>query len=162
VSNFDIVWNSYPELYNLANEGKILAKIETARRIVFVAKGRVSLVTKMFMQRLCQRGHLAYHSEDLQVPNLDYRDLVIFVTASGNTASSYAYIDIAKQTGASTMAITFSPHGRISKAVDNCITYTQGTTSSLMKSYHEIGFLYIFERLISAIPMDQFVHTNLE
>ena len=32
----------------------------------------------------------------------------------------------------------------------------------LMKSYYEVGFIYIFERIISFLPSEQFVHTNFE
>lgn len=162
MTQFDNVWDSYKNLYNKENETIINFEILRAKNIVFVAKGRVSLVTKMFMQRLCQLGYNATHSEDLQVPKLDDLDLVIFVTASGNTASSYAYVDIAKKTGAKTMAITFNPDGRISKSVDICVSYNASETHSLMKSYYEIGFLYIFERLITLNSADQFVHTNFE
>jgi len=158
---FDTIWNSYTELYNKDNEAIIKFEIDKARRIVFVAKGRVSLVTKMFMQRLCQAGYDATHSEDLQVPNVNDLDLIVFVTASGNTASSYAYVDIARKTGARTMSITFNPNGRISKETDVCVSYT-ANNSALMKSYYELGFLYIFERLITLYPTNQFVHTNFE
>lgn len=160
--NFDTVWNSYTDLYNTSNETLIKFELLRARRIVFVAKGRVGLVTKMFMQRLCQLGYDATHSEDLQVPYVNDLDLIVFVTASGNTASSYAYVDIARKTGAKTMAITFNPDGRISSNVDICIAYNAGENSGLMKSYYELGFLYIFEKLISSIPPDSFVHTNFE
>lgn len=159
--NFDTVWNSYTDLYNHENEVLIKFEIDRARRIVFVAKGRVGLVTKMFMQRLCQLGYDATHSEDLQVPYVNDSDLIVFVTASGNTASSYAYVDIARKTGAKTMAITFNPSGRISQSVDVCVSYT-ANNNGLMKSYYELGFLYIFERLIMRYPSDQFVHTNFE
>ena len=162
MNQFDSVWDSYKQLYNQQNEILINFEISKANRIVFVAKGRVGLVAKMFMQRLCQLGHNATHSEDLQVPKLSDVDLVIFVTASGNTASSYAYVDIAKKTGAKTMAITFNPMGCISKSVDICISYNAIENQSLMKSYYEIGFIYIFERLITQHLPEQFVHTNFE
>lgn len=159
---FDSIWNSYTSLYNKDNETLIKYEIDKARRIIFVAKGRVGLVAKMFMQRLCQAGYDATHSEDLHVPNINDLDLVIFVTASGNTASSYAYVDIARKTGAKVMAITFNPNGRISKSADICVSYPTGENSGLMKSYYEIGFTYIFERLISSFRPEQFVHTNFE
>lgn len=162
MNQFDNVWNSYAGLYNKDNEVLIKYEIDKARRIVFVAKGRVGLVTKMFMQRLCQMGYDATHSEDLQVPYVNDLDLIVFVTASGNTASSYAYVDIARKTGAKTMAITFNPEGRISSSVDICVSYAAGENSGLMKSYYELGFLYIFEKLISSIPPEEFVHTNFE
>jgi 6-phospho-3-hexuloisomerase len=162
MTQFNDIWNSYTDLYNKDNETTIKYEIDKARRIVFVAKGRVSLVAKMLMQRLCQAGYDATHSEDLQVPNVNDLDLIIFVTASGNTASSYAYVDIARKTGARTMTITFNPNGRISKETDVCVSYTANNNSTLMKSYYEIGFLYIFERIVSLIPAAQFVHTNFE
>ena len=159
---FDSIWDSYKQLYNQQNEILINSEILTAKHIVFVAKGRVGLVTKMFMQRLCQLGYNATHSEDLQVPKVSDTDLGIFVTASGNTASSYAYVDIAKKTGAKTMAITFNPEGCISKSVDVCVSYNANENRSLMKSYYEIGFTYKFERLVSSFRSEQFVHTNFE
>lgn len=162
MSNFDTVWADYVNLYDPDKQQAILTQIKMARKIVFVAKGRVGLACKMFMQRLIQSGHEAYHSEDSQVPRVDERDLIIFVTASGNTASSYAYIDIANKTGARTMCITFNPDGRISQSVDQMIVYKESKLPLLMKSYHELGFIYIFERLISEFPPEEFVHTNFE
>lgn len=162
MSNFDRVWSDYTTLYDKQKQDTILVELQRARNIVFVAKGRVGLACKMFMQRLSQQGLRAYHSEDLQVPRLDSRDLVVFVTASGNTASSFAYIDIAKKTGTRTMSVTFNADGRISLATDVCIEYKESDLPMLMKSYHELGFIYIFERLISEFPPEVFVHTNFE
>ena len=162
MSNFDRVWSDYTTLYDKQKQDTILVELQRARNIVFVAKGRVGLACKMFMQRLSQQGLRAYHSEDLQVPRLDSRDLVVFVTASGNTASSFAYIDIAKKTGTRTMSITFNADGRISSATDICVEYKESDLPMLMKSYHELGFIYIFERLISDFPTEVFVHTNFE
>jgi DNA-binding MurR/RpiR family transcriptional regulator len=162
VSDFDTVWADYVNLYDPDKQETIVREIKSARKIVFVAKGRVGLACKMFMQRLVQSGHEAYHSEDLQVPRVDNRDLIVFVTASGNTASSYAYIDIAKKTGARTMSITFNPSGRICQETDLTISYKESELPLLMKSYHELGFIYIFERLISEFPAEDFVHTNFE
>ena len=162
MSDFDTVWADYVNLYEPDKQATILNEIKSARKIVFVAKGRVGLACKMFMQRLTQCGYDAFHSEDLQVPRVDARDLIIFVTASGNTASSYAYVDIARKTGARTISITFNPQGRICKETDVCISYKESDLPLLMKSYHEIGFIYIFERLISEFNPEYFVHTNFE
>lgn len=162
MNNFDTVWSDYTNLYDTEKQNIMLDEIKRARKIVFVAKGRVGLACKMFIQRLVQSGHEAYHSEDLQVPRVDERDLVIFVTASGNTSSSYAYIDIAKKTGARTMSVTFNPDGRICQECDLTIAYKESELPLLMKSYHELGFIYIFERLISEFPPEEFVHTNFE
>ena len=93
---FDQTWISYTEdLADYRNEATILTEIKRARRIVFVAKGRVGLAARMFMQRLSQLGMHVAHSEDLLVPELSDQDLVIFVTASGETTSSLAYLEIA-------------------------------------------------------------------
>ena len=35
-------------------------------------------------------------------------------------------------------------------------------SKGLMKSYYEVGFIYIFERIISLLPQEEFVHTNFE
>ena len=125
MNNFDRVWSDYTTLYDKQKQDTILVELQRARNIVFVAKGRVGLACKMFMQRLSQQGLRAYHSEDLQVPRLDSRDLVVFVTASGNTASSFAYIDIASKTGTRTMSVTFNADGRISSATDVCVEYKE-------------------------------------
>lgn len=162
MNNFDKVWTDYVNLYDPDKQATILREIKSARKIVFVAKGRVGLACKMFMQRLVQSGYEAYHSEDLQVPRVDDRDLVIFVTASGNTASSYAYIDIAKKTGVRKMGITFNPDGKICQECDIVVAYKESELPLLMKSYHELGFIYIFERLISEFAAEEFVHTNFE
>lgn len=160
---FEETWNSYGDVWNEHNENLLLDEIQNAEKIVFVAKGRVGLVTKMLMQRLWQWGIPAFHSEDLHVPLVDKNDLIIFVTASGNTASSLAYVDIAKKTGAKTCAITFNPDGKIPSQCDTIVSYhADKKYTSLMKSYCEVGFLYIFERLVERLDKDKFVHTNFE
>ena len=116
----------------------------------------------MFMQRLSQLGMHVAHSEDLLVPELSDQDLVIFVTASGETTSSLAYLEIAKRIGVRTLAITFNAQGSISKGCDVVAEYPRPRTQGLMKSYYEIGFIYVLERIVSQLPADQFVHTNFE
>ncbi len=160
---FDQTWISYTEdLKNPMNENRILSEIKRAEKIVFVAKGRVGLAARMFMQRLSQLGYDVAHSEDLLVPRIGERDLVIFVTASGTTRSSLSYVEIAKDLGVRTMAVTFNAQGAISKGCDIVVEYPRPRTKGLMKSYYEIGFIYLFERIVSLLPEDQFVHTNFE
>ena len=160
---FDQTWVSYTEdLVHPQNEARIITEIKRANKIDFVAKGRVGLAARMFMQRLSQLGYSVAHSEDLLVPKLGEGDLVIFVTASGTTRSSLSYVDIARSTGARSMAITFNAQGAISKGCDTVVEYPRPRTKGLMKSYYEIGFIYLFERIVSLFPEDQFVHTNFE
>lgn len=160
---FDQTWISYTEdLKNPINENRILGEIKRAEKIVFVAKGRVGLAARMFMQRLSQLGYDVAHSEDLLVPKIGDRDLVIFVTASGTTRSSLSYVEIAKDLGVRTMAVTFNAQGAISKGCDVVVEYPRPRAKGLMKSYYEIGFIYLFERIVSLLPEDQFVHTNFE
>lgn len=163
MNEFDKNWISYPkDLKHPQNEAKIITAIKRARRIVFVAKGRVGLATKMFMQRLSQMGYHVAHSEDLLIPEMGSQDLAIFVTASGSTTSSLAYIEIARRCKCKTLAITFNANGDISKQCDQIAIYPQPKEKGLMKSYYEVGFIYIFERIISFLPTEQFVHTNFE
>ena len=96
---FDQTWVSYTEdLVHPQNEARIITEIKRANKIVFVAKGRVGLAARMFMQRLSQLGYSVAHSEDLLVPKLGEGDLVIFVTASGTTRSRLSYVDTVSYT----------------------------------------------------------------
>ena len=77
-SNFEQTWISYVnELNNTDNEVAIISEIKRANRIVFIAKGRVGLATKMFMQRLSQMGYTVSHSEDLLITPIDENDLAV-------------------------------------------------------------------------------------
>ena len=49
MSDFDTVWTDYVNLYDPDKQASILREIKSARKIVFVAKGRVGLACKMFM-----------------------------------------------------------------------------------------------------------------
>ena len=110
MNEFDKTWIGYVSaLQDARNESTIITSIKRARRIVFIAKGRVGLATKMFMQRLSQLGYDVAHSEDLLIPEIDQQDLAVFVTASGSTVSSLAYTLVAKRAKCKTMAITFNP-----------------------------------------------------
>ena len=163
MNEFDKTWIGYVSaLQDARNETTIITNIKRARRIVFIANGRVGLATKMFMQRLSQMGYNVAHSEDLLIPEISEQDLAVFVTASGSTVSSLAYTLIAKRTGCRTMAITFNPNGQICLECDDVVAYPQPEKQGLMKSYYEVGFIYIFERIISLLPEDDFVHTNFE
>ena len=65
MNEFDKTWIGYVSaLQDARNESTIITSIKRARRIVFIAKGRVGLATKMFMQRLSQLGYDVAHSED--------------------------------------------------------------------------------------------------
>ena len=163
MNEFDKTWIGYVSaLQDTRNETEIITHIKRARRIVFIAKGRVGLAAKMFMQRLDQLGYYVAHSEDLLIPEIGPEDLAVFVTASGSTVSSLAYTLIAKRTGCRTMAITFNPEGQICKECETVVAYPQPESKGLMKSYYEVGFIYIFERIISLLPQEEFVHTNFE
>ena len=163
MNEFDQTWINYPvHLHHAQNEATIITCIRRSRRIVFIAKGRVGLATKMFMQRLSQLGYAVAHSEDLLIPEMGSQDIAIFVTASGSTTSSLAYIEIAKRCKCKTLAITFNAKGAISQQCDQVAEYPQPKQKGLMKSYYEIGFVYIFERIISFLPREDFIHTNFE
>ena len=162
MSEFDKSWGSIPEIYNAQNEKEIFNHISNARKIIFVARGRVGLVTKMFMQRLIQLGHDCFWYDDLNIPMINGQDLVIFVSASGHTISSHVYVSIAKDVGARTLAITFNDTGRITLSVQNAVIYQDKEVPMLMKSYYELAFLYIFERLINQFDSSEFEHTNFE
>ena len=110
----------------------------------------------MFMQRLSQMGYKVAHSEDLLIPEIDVNDLAVFVTASGDTISSLAYIQIAKKCGCKTLAITFNAQGEIPKLCDTVCEYQQPKQMGLMKSYYEVGFIYIFERIIACVAWRDF------
>ena len=72
MNEFDKNWIAYPQkLHDARNESIIITQLTRARRIVFIAKGRVGLATKMFMQRLSQMGYKVAHSEDLLIPEID-------------------------------------------------------------------------------------------
>tara|TARA_B100000809_G_scaffold84417_1_gene82888 strand:- start:1104 stop:1628 length:525 start_codon:yes stop_codon:yes gene_type:complete len=174
MSEFDTLWTSIPEVYNEQNEKEIYNHITNARKIIFVARGRVGLVTKMFMQRLIQLGHDCFWYDDLNIPMINGEDLIIFVSASGHTISSHVYVSIAKEVGARTLAITFNNTGRITLAVQSAVIYQekkaylaselfeQMANPMPMKTYYEVAFLYIFERLVSQFDSSEFEHTNFE
>jgi len=162
MSEFDKSWASISSIYDEQNEKEIYNHITNARKIIFVARGRVGLVTKMFMQRLIQLGHNCFWYDDLNIPMINGQDLVIFVSASGHTVSSHVYISIAKEVGARTLAITFNDTGRITLSVQNAVIYQDKEIPMLMKSYYELAFLYIFERLINQFDSSEFEHTNFE
>ena len=162
MSEFNESWTSIPELYDEQNEKEILNHITNARKIIFVARGRVGLVTKMFMQRLIQLGNDCFWYDDLNIPMINGQDLVVFVSASGHTISSHVYVSIAKDVGARTLAITFNDTGRITLSVQNAVIYQDKEVPMLMKSYYELAFLYIFERLVSQFDSSEFEHTNFE
>jgi len=162
--NFDNFWNSLNQIYNNNHIDFLYNQIKNARKIIFVAKGRVGLVTKMFMQRLIQTGHDCYFFEDLNLPRINEKDLVIFVTASGNTKSSKIYVEIAKACSTKTLSITFNNEGEIPKLTDYKVVFNLNYQNSENKAMYEIAFFYIFEKFVQEIILKKsnFIHTNME
>src|SRR5210317_1981292 len=164
MSNFDNFWNTLQEIYSDKDIKILYNEIKCARKIIFVAKGRVGLVTKMFMQRLIQTGHDCYFFEDLNLPRINEKDLVIFVTASGNTKSSKIYVEIAKACNTKTLSITFNNQGEIPNLTNKKIVFNINYVDNDNKAMYEIAFFYIFEKFIQEVILknNNFVHTNME
>ena len=72
------------------------------------------------------------------------------------------------------MAITFNDTGRITLSVQTAVIYQEKKANHAselfeqianpmpMKTYYELAFLYIFERLVSQFDSSEFEHTNFE
>ena len=69
---------------------------------------------------------------------------------------------IAKDINARTMAITFNDTGRITRDVKVPVIYDEKRNNMPMKSYYELAFMYIFEKLLSTFDTGKFTHTNFE
>ena len=94
----------------------ILAKKED--KILLIGSGRSGFVGRAFALRLMNLGFNVYVSGETITPALNSDDLVIAISGSGTTTTVVAQADVAKELGATIIAVTSQIGSHLGKLAD--------------------------------------------
>jgi 6-phospho-3-hexuloisomerase len=113
--------------------GELIRLIKKSRAIFFSAQGRSGFVLRCFCMRLMHLGYQVYFCGETITPAIGETDLLIVLSGSGYTTSTFEAVQIAKKKGAMTCGILANLHSRISPLLDKRI-HIPGTTKLGLQS----------------------------
>lgn len=113
--------------------GDLIRLIKKSRAIFFSAQGRSGFVLRCFCMRLMHLGYQVYFCGETITPAIGENDLLIVLSGSGHTTSTFEMVQIAKKKGAMTCGILANLHSRISPLLDKTI-HIPGTTKLGLQS----------------------------
>lgn len=102
---------------------KIVEIKNTGGKICGFGAGRMGYGLRAFMMRLNHIGIPAYFIGDTFIPPFDKNDLFIVTSGSGETRSVLKYLEIAKEKGVKTLAITGNGNSTMAKISDISIVF---------------------------------------
>ena len=110
-------------LLDITTLEKVTSRIVDSRHILICGVGASGVVAKDFHQKLVRIGILSHCDDDfdlakVQVTSFDNRDLVIALSYSGMKSEIKSIVSIAKNKGASIVAITRAGNNPISNMAD--------------------------------------------
>jgi 6-phospho-3-hexuloisomerase len=112
---------------------ELIESIQKARSIFFCAQGRSGFVLRCFCMRLMHLGYRVYFCGETITPAIGKEDMLVVLSGSGNTASTFAAVEIAKTHGATTCGILAHVDSRIAQLLDQKI-HLPGTTKLRLPS----------------------------
>ena len=112
---------------------ELIRLIKKSRAIFFSAQGRSGFVLRCFCMRLMHLGYQVYFCGETITPAIGETDLLIVLSGSGNSTSTYEAVQIAKDKGARTCGILANLNSRISPLLDKGI-HIPGTTKLGLQS----------------------------
>ncbi|UCG14353.1 MAG: SIS domain-containing protein, partial [Deltaproteobacteria bacterium] len=107
--------------------GDLIDRMEQAHAIFFSAQGRSGFVLRCFCMRLMHLGYRVYFCGETITPSIGEGDLLVVLSGSGETTSTFEALQIAKTKGAVTFGILGNLSARIGSLVDHSL-YLPGTT----------------------------------
>ena len=104
-----------------------IQRIQNAESIFFSAQGRTGFVLRCFCMRLMHLGYSVYFCGETVTPAISGNDLLIVLSGSGETPSTFEAVRLAKQYKAETYGILGNIESRIGSLVDHNL-HLPGTT----------------------------------
>ncbi|MGD8695094.1 MAG: SIS domain-containing protein [Syntrophobacterales bacterium] len=104
-----------------------ISRIEAANAIFCSAQGRSGYVLRCFCMRLMHLGYRVYFCGETITPAIGEGDMLVVLSGSGETASTFDSVQIAKKRGAMVFGILGHLDTRIAPLVDHSI-HLPGTT----------------------------------
>ena len=141
-----------------------IQRILKAESIFFSAQGRSGFVLRCFCMRLMHLGYSVYFCGETVTPAITSNDLLIVLSGSGETPSTFEAVKSAKQQNTETFGILGNMESRIASLVDKSL-HIPGTTklcrdgepSSLQMAgslFEQSAFLF-FEAVVSKLYQTQ-------
>ncbi len=97
---------------------ELLDAILAARRVFVCGAGRSGLMAQAFAMRLVHLGLAAHVVGEVTTPAIEAGDLLIAATGSGETRTTLAMVQAAKERGARTVTVTAHPDTSVGRASD--------------------------------------------
>jgi 6-phospho-3-hexuloisomerase len=104
-----------------------VSKLEEANAIFFSAQGRSGYVLRCFCMRLMHLGYRVYFCGETITPAIGTGDLLVVLSGSGETSSTFEAVEIAKKRSARIFGILGNLNTKIPQLKDHSI-YLPGTT----------------------------------
>lgn len=108
---------------------KFIECIMGAKRVFINGAGRSGLVARAFAMRLMHLGFVVYVVGETITPAIHSDDLLITLSGSGKTTSSYNTAKIAKEKGVKVVTITSHPESALG-TISDCVIKIKGRVDS--------------------------------
>jgi 6-phospho 3-hexuloisomerase len=156
-------------------DAKLIALVDSARRIFVAGAGRSGLISKFFAMRLMHGGYEVFVVGEIVTPSIGEGDLFLVISGSGETETMLAFTKAAKKQGAKIALISTKSSSTIGDLADTIFQIGSpelyGKVVGMpMGTVFELSTLFLLEATIShaihekGIPEEEMRtrHANLE
>jgi 6-phospho 3-hexuloisomerase len=99
-------------------DAKLIALVDSARRIFVAGAGRSGLISKFFAMRLMHGGYEVFVVGEIVTPSIGEGDLFLVISGSGETETMLAFTKAAKKQGAKIALISTKASSTIGDLAD--------------------------------------------
>ena len=156
-------------------DAKLIALVDSAKRIFVAGAGRSGLISKFFAMRLMHGGYEVFVVGEIVTPSIGEGDLFLVISGSGETETMLAFTKAAKKQGAKIALISTKASSTIGDLADAIFQIGSpdlyGKVVGMpMGTVFELSTLFLLEATIShaihekGIPEEEMRtrHANLE
>jgi 6-phospho-3-hexuloisomerase len=156
-------------------DAKLVALVDSARRIFVAGAGRSGLISKFFAMRLMHGGYEVFVVGEIVTPSIREGDLFLVISGSGETETMLAFTKAAKKQGAKIALISTKASSTIGDLADTIFQIGSPdlygkVTGMPMGTVFELSTLFLLEATIAhaihekGIPEEEMRtrHANLE
>ena len=115
----------------------MISNILKAEKIFVMGAGRSGLVARAFAMRLMHLGFSVFVVGEPTTPAVEYGDLLIAISGSGETLSIAGSVKVAKDLGAELVAVTSNPNSTIGSLADIVVVVKGRTKNDIEEDYLE-------------------------
>ena len=99
-------------------DAKLIALVDSAKRIFVAGAGRSGLISKFFAMRLMHGGYEVFVVGEIVTPSIGAGDLFLVISGSGETETMLAFTKAAKKQGATIALISTKSSSTIGDLAD--------------------------------------------